>query len=108
MFRLLIYFGFTNIDFWDAEDCGDNAIPTNFGKRNTNINGTWNPNRNRNTVYTAGALRTSFNLSTISDSGSITETSKEKWEIDKLVPAITLRYIRKSNSYKTITTQTSE
>lgn len=100
--------GFTDIELKDNGGTGDNAIPTNFGKRNTNINGTWQPNRNRNTVYTAGALRTSFNLSTISDSGSITETSKEKLEIDKLVPAITLRYIRKSNSYKTITTQTSE
>lgn len=99
--------GFSDIELKDNGGTGDNAIPTNFGKRNTNINGTWEPKRNRNTIYTAGALRTSFNLSTVSDSGSITETSKETLDIDKLVPAITLRYIRKSNSYKTIT-QTSE
>ena len=100
--------GFIGRELDDTAKSGDNAYITNFGSRNTAINGQWESKHNGGTVYTNGALRTSFNLSTVSDSGSITETSKETLEIDKLVPAITLRYIRKSNSYKTITTQTSE
>lgn len=98
--------GFRDIELKDNGGTGDNAIPTNFGNRNTNINGTWNPKHNTNTNYTYGAIRTSLNLAATNDSGTITETSKETLEIDKLVPAITLRYIRKSNSYQTITKQT--
>lgn len=98
--------GFRDIELKDNGGTGDNAIPTNFGNRNTNINGTWNPKHNTNTNYTYGAIRTSLNLVATNDSGTITETSKETLEIDKLVPAITLRYIRKSNSYQTITKQT--
>lgn len=98
--------GFRDIELKDNGGTGDNAIPTNFGNRNTNINGTWNPKHNTNTNYTYGAIRTSLNLAATNDSGTITETSKETLEIDKLVPAITLRYIRKSNSYQTITQQT--
>lgn len=99
--------GFIGRELRDNSNGGDNAYLTNFGSRNTGINGQWESRHNGGTVYTNGALRTSLNLSTVSDSGSITETSKETLDIDKLVPAITLRYIRKSNSYKTIT-QTSE
>lgn len=95
--------GFSDIELKDNAGTGDNAIPTNFSNRNTNINGTWEPKRNRNTQYTNGAIRTSLNLNSTSDSGAITETPKETLEIDKLIPAITLRYIRKSNSYKSIT-----
>lgn len=99
--------GFIGRGLSDNFNGGNNAYLTNFGSRNTGINGQWESNHNGGTVYTNGALRTSLNLSTVSDSGSITETFKETLDIDKLVPAITLRYIRKSNSYKTIT-QTSE
>lgn len=95
--------GFSDIELKDNAGTGDNAIPTNFSNRNTNINGTWEPKRNRNTQYTNGAIRTSLNLNSTSGSGAITETPKETLEIDKLIPAITLRYIRKSNSYKSIT-----
>ena len=95
--------GFSDIELKDNAGTGDNAIPTNFSNRNTNINGTWEPKRNRNTQYTNGAIRTSLNLNSTSNSGAITETPKETLEIDKLIPAITLRYIRKSNSYKSIT-----
>ena len=95
--------GFSDIELKDNAGTGDNAIPTNFSNRNPNINGTWEPKRNRNTQYTNGAIRTSLNLNSTSDSGAITETPKETLEIDKLIPAITLRYIRKSNSYKSIT-----
>lgn len=99
--------GFIGREIEDTSKGGDNAYLTNFGSRDTGINGQWESKHNGGTIYTNGALRTSLNLSTISDSGSITETSKETLDIDKLVPAITLRYIRKSNSYKTIK-QTSE
>lgn len=95
--------GFSDIELKDNAGTGDNAIPTNFSNRNSNINGTWEPKRNRNTQYTNGAIRTSLNLNSTSGSGAITETPKETLEIDKLIPAITLRYIRKSNSYKSIT-----
>ena len=95
--------GFSDIELKDNAGTGDNAIPTNFSNRNTNINGTWEPKRNRNTQYTNGAIRTSLNLNSTSNSGAITETPKETLEIDKFIPAITLRYIRKSNSYKSIT-----
>ena len=95
--------GFSDIELKDNAGTGDNAIPTNFSNRNSNINGTWEPKRNRNTQYTNGAIRTSLNLNSTSNSGAITETPKETLEIDKLIPAITLRYIRKSNSYKSIT-----
>ena len=95
--------GFSDIELKDNAGTGDNAVPTNFSNRNTNINGTWEPKHNKNTQYTNGAIRTSFNLNSTSGSGAITETPKETLEIDKLIPAITLRYIRKSNSYKSIT-----
>lgn len=84
----------------------DNVTVVNFDIRNTNVDGKWGYQpENGGANFTKGALRTSLNLTSISDSGSITETSKETLEIDKLVPAITLRYIRKSNSYKAITQQ---
>ena len=93
---------------WQLVFNENGILRTAYNKIAEGINGQWESKHNGGTVYTNGALRTSLNLSTVSDSGSITETSKETLEIDKLVPAITLRYIRKSNSYKTITTQTSE
>lgn len=95
--------GFSDIELKDNAGTGDNAVLTNFSNRNTNINGTWEPKHNKNTQYTNGAIRTSLNLNSTSGSGAITETPKETLEIDKLIPAITLRYIRKSNSYKSIT-----
>ena len=95
--------GFIGREIGDTGKPGDNAYLTNWGSRDTSINGQWESKHNGGTIYTHGALRTSLNLSTVSDSGTITETPNEVLEIDKLVPAITLRYIRKSNSYKTIT-----
>lgn len=100
--------GFIDREVTDNGKSGDNAYLTNYASRNTGINGQWESKHNGGTIYTNGALRTSFNLNSISDSGAITETPKETLEIDKLIPAITLRYIRKSNSYKTITQQATE
>lgn len=99
--------GFIGRELDDNSKGGDNAYLTNFASRDTKINGQWESKHNGGTSYTNGALRTSLNLSTTSDAGSITESSQNTLEIDKLIPAITLRYIRKSNSYKAIT-QTSE
>ena len=91
--------GFAKKGLYDSTPL-DNCMPTNFDNRESDINGIWGVNKtiNKRPTYTAGALRTSLNLSSTSNSGSITETSKTTLDIDKLVPAITLRYIRKVNS----------
>lgn len=95
--------GFIGREIDDNSKSGDNAYLTNFGSRDSKINGQWESKHNGGTNYTYGALRTSLNLTTVTESGNITESSVDVLHIDKMIPAITLRYIRKSNSYKAIT-----
>ncbi|MCM1438813.1 MAG: hypothetical protein NC131_06330 [Roseburia sp.] len=95
--------GFIGRELDDNSKGGDNAYLTNWGSRDSKINGTWESKHNGGTNYSNGALRTSLNLNSLSETGSCVEVSEDTLHIDKMIPAITLRYIRKSNSYKAIT-----
>lgn len=78
------------------------VIPCNFNNRRTDMNGTaWDSKYNCGIYIANGAVMSSYNLH---DGESTTnEVSNTTMTLDKLLPAITLRYIRKSNSYKAIT-----
>ena len=90
--------GYTPHQFQDRGE-PDNVVPTNYTNRDTSINGSWG--EGKPAVYTRGAIATSYNLREGSEDDSYeVSASQTQVEFDKMLPAITLRYIRKSNSYK--------